>query len=126
MGRPLRRIAFAQPYRFKLPKGDGPILFKYVQSCTIKFDPFDEKGRALREIHRELSSTRYLQANPKVQIHLDMQKNAEPNFKIKYINGFEIDIENVAETDAKTILSEIFYEATHVRFEYLRENKPLP
>jgi len=119
--RPPRRV----PQLFRVPGRETPKLFKFVTSATFRFDPFSWEARAIREVWRDLSSRRYAQANPRAKLDVELLRGGASTLAMSFVDGdkkvFEADA-----VSAKELLSEIWYTAFSIEFDFLKDNKPLP
>ena len=113
------------PVLFKVPGVETPDLFKFVSKASFKFDPFNEKARSVREVWRDLSSSRYAKSNPKAKLTFELVKDEPSALTVSYIDGRVEEFEPDGIT-AREIFSEIWYNAFDVEWNYRAEQKPLP
>ena len=109
---------------FKVPGKETPKLFKFVSSATFAFDPFNLESRSIREVWRDLSSSRYAAANPKAKLNYEIIRGPS-SLRVAFIDGRETIFEPDTLT-AQELLSDIWYNAFTLEFEFLKDNKPLP
>lgn len=111
---------------FKLTKGEGPVLFKYISSVQFSFDPFSSETRSIREMLRQVSTPTNVYANPRCKINVNMGKGLKPTVGVGLIDGSKFVLEDTGRKNAAMLMSEFYLSAARVEDEYLHQGKPAP
>mmetsp|Transcript_9188 Transcript_9188/g.17528 ORF Transcript_9188/g.17528 Transcript_9188/m.17528 type:complete len:116 (+) Transcript_9188:75-422(+) len=63
-------------------------LFKYVTTIDLKFNPLDNRTTSVRELLRQLRAKRFIKANPKLAIKVDVHNRpAAPSAHFQFVDG---------------------------------------
>lgn len=109
----------------KITRALSTHLFKYISRVDIKFNPFDNRTRSIRELMRQVQAERFAKANPRLKINTKVVGTVDPPIaEFEFVDGTVVSYDTQS-FQAKEMLDEIFMTANNMDIEFELEGKSI-